>query len=110
MIRKIIYKIDFPDSEWPSSELAERFSLAENFPVFWSKKNRNVDLRAFVDSLSVEDGSHLKMVLRSNQEGLMRPEEALDFIFGWTENQRPTLTIQKVLVQFKESESCPTKS
>jgi len=110
MLQKVIYKIHFPDSARPSSEPGERFSQAENFPVFWTKKNRNVDLKAFVDSLSVEDGSHLKMVLRSDREGLMRPEEALDFIFGWAENQRPPLTIQKVQVQFKESESCPTKS
>jgi radical SAM-linked protein len=107
---KVIYIIHFPPSAGPSSALAERFSKAESFPVFWKKKNKNVDLKALVESISVEEGERLRITLRSNREGMMRPEEALDFIFSWAENQRPPLAIQKFQVQLKESESCPTKS
>jgi hypothetical protein len=48
--------------------------------------------------------------MRLDREGVMRPEEALGFIFGWAEGQKPFPSIQKVQVQFKESEPCPVKS
>ena len=35
------------------------------------------------------------MVLRSDREGVMRPEEALDFIFGWTEGPEADLDDSK---------------
>ena len=110
MIDKIIFIIPFPDSARISAELAQRFREAERFPVFWTRKNRSLDLKEVVDFLSIEEGNRIKMVLRSNREGVMRPEEALGFIFGWTEGQRSFPAIQKVQVQFKESDSCPAKS
>jgi hypothetical protein len=41
--------------------------------------------------------------------GILRPEEALDLIFGWAEADRPLITVQKLRVQFKELDACPTK-
>ncbi|MBP1719161.1 MAG: hypothetical protein H6Q43_2599, partial [Deltaproteobacteria bacterium] len=83
---------------------------AEKFPVFWAKKNRSMDLKEVVDFLSVEERNEIEMILRVDREGVMRPEEALGFIFGWAGGQNPIRAIQKVQVQFKESDPCPAKS
>ena len=110
MMDKVIFIIPFPDPAGESTEPARRFREAERFPVFWTRKNRPIDLKEVVDFISIEEGNRIKMVMRSNREGVMRPEEALGFIFGWTDGQRPFLEVQKVQVQFKESASCPAKS
>jgi hypothetical protein len=110
MINIISYDIRLPASAKVSEEAVRRFREAETFSVFWARKNRSLDLKTVVDFLSIEEGNRVKMVLRSNREGVMRPEEVLGFIFGWAEDQRPSLAIQKIQVQFKESDSCPAKS
>ncbi len=110
MIAKVKYKILLSDSLEASAEAVRRFREAEKFPAVWTRKNRSLDLKGVVDFLSVEEGKRIEMVLRSDREGFMRPEEALGFILGWPEGQRPFAAIQKVQVQFKESDSCPAKS
>jgi radical SAM-linked protein len=110
MIEKVKYRIHFSESGEASADSAMRFREAEKFPVFWAKKNRAIDLKAIVDFLSIEEGNQIEMVLRLDQEGVMRPEEALGFIFGFAEDQKPFRAIQKVQVQFKGSDPCPAKS
>jgi len=110
IIKSITYVIHFPDFTRLPGDLAERFYRAENFPVFWTKKNRSIDLKAVIDFLAIEERNQLKMILRVDREGFIRPEEAMSFIFGWAEGQNPPWSIRKIQVQFKESEPCPTKS
>jgi hypothetical protein len=110
MIQSVTYVIHFLDSAKLPAEGAERFWREENFPVFWTRKNKSLDLKDVVDSLAIEEGNVLRIVLRFDREGVLRPEEALDLIFGWAEGQRPPCTLQKVQAQFKESKPCPTKS
>ena len=83
---------------------------AEKVPVLWAKKNRFLDLKAVVKSFVFVDAQTLKMALSWEKEGTMRPEEALDLIFGWRTKEQPGITIQKLKVQFKESGLCPVKS
>jgi hypothetical protein len=110
MMEKITYEIRLPDSAEVSGDAVRRFGEAINFPVFWKRKNRSLDLKNVVDFLSIGEGNRIEMRLRSDREGVLRPEEALGFIFGWNEEGGPSAGIQKVRVQFKESESCPAKS
>ncbi|MBP1712959.1 MAG: Radical domain protein [Deltaproteobacteria bacterium] len=110
MIEKVRYRVSFLDSPEISTDLALAFREAEKFPVFWAKKNRSMDLKEVVDFLSVEERNEIEMILRVDREGVMRPEEALGFIFGWAGGQNPIRAIQKVQVQFKESDPCPAKS
>jgi hypothetical protein len=81
----------------------------EKVVVFWPRKNKFLDLNEAVESLSFIDDHTLQIVLPAVKGGILRPEEALDLIFGWAEADRPLITVQKLRVQFKELDACPTK-
>jgi len=106
----ILYKVKLSDSSRLPREKADRFQEAHSFPVFWSRKNKEIDLKKFVESSSLVDDRTMELGMRPGPEGTLRPEEALDFIFGWTEGERPSITVHKIQVRFKESDPCPTKS
>ena len=108
-IVKVFYLIHFPDSNPPPKDRWERFLREETVPVFWQRKKKTIDLKATVESLSVVDGNTLKMVMRSGKDGNLRPEEALDFIFGWAEGERPSILVRKIETQFEEMPPCPAK-
>jgi radical SAM-linked protein len=108
-IVKILWMIRFPNSDRPLREKGDRFLGQKEVPVFWSRKNKFLDLKAVVESLSFVDAQTLKMLMRSDPEGIPRPEEALDLIFGWSERERPVILVQKLHMQFKELGPCPTK-
>ena len=108
-IVKISYVIRFLDSENLPREKGDQFLEEEEVPVFWSRKNKYLDLREVVQSLSFVDARTLEMVMRFGPEGVLRPEEALDFIFGWAERERPPMLVQKLHMQFKGTDPCPTK-
>jgi hypothetical protein len=112
MMEKVTYEIRLPDSAEVPGDAVRRFREAINFPVFWKRKNRPLDLKNVVDFLSIGEGNRIEMRLRLDREGVLRPEEALGFICGGNEEGGPSagIQIQKVRVQFKESESCPAKS
>jgi len=110
MIEKTKYRIRFPTFESGAADIIARFQEADSFSVFWAKKNRPLDLKGIIDFLAIEEGNQIEMVLRMDREGVMRPEEALGYIFGWEEGRPPISVIQKVQVQFKESDPCPAKS
>jgi radical SAM-linked protein len=109
-IVKILYVIRFPDSDKVPREKGDRFLEEEEVPVFWSRKNRFLDLKAVVETLSFVDTRTLKMIMRSAPEGIPRPEEALDFIFGWSDRERPLILVRKLQAQFKRMDPCPMKS
>jgi radical SAM-linked protein len=108
-IHKILYAIRFPDLDRLPREKGDRFLEEEKVPVFWSRKNKFLDLKAVVETLSFVDDRTLKMVMHSAPEAIPRPEEVLDLIFGWSERERPLVWVRKLQVQFKGMDPCPMK-
>ena len=108
-IVKISYSIHFLDSETLPREKGYQFLEKEKVPVFWPRKKKYLDLKEVVESLSFADARTLELVMRFGPEGVPRPEEALDFIFGWVGIERPPILVQKLQAQFKGIDLCPTK-
>ncbi len=106
----ILYKVNLLDLGWLPEEKLGRFQEAHSFPVFWSRKNKEIDLKKFVESSSLVDERTVRLGMRSGPEGTLRPEEALDFIFGWNEGERPSMAVHKIQVRFREPDPCPMKS
>jgi hypothetical protein len=105
-----LYKVDLADPGWLSEDNAGRFAEVNSFPVFWPRKEKEIDLKKFVESFSRVSDRTLQVGVYSRPEGIMRPEEVLDFIFRWAEGKRPAISVQKIQVRFKESYPCPMKS
>jgi len=91
-------------------EKISRFEKAETFPVPWTRKNKEIDLKKYLVSVKPGEERSLRLHLRFGPEGTLRPEEALGLVMGWTEEEKPSMSIQKIQVFFKDSEPCPTKS
>jgi radical SAM-linked protein len=108
-IIKVSYRIYFLDSETPLREKGDQFLGEEKFPVFWARKNKYLDLTEVVESLCFVGARTVEIVMRFGPEGIPRPEEALDFIFGWAGRGRPPILVQKLHTQFKGIDPCPTK-
>ena len=106
----ILYNISVNGPAGVKEEKIGRFEKAEAFPVIWSRKNRNIDLKIFLASVKLVDDTTIQLQLRFGPEGSLRPEEALAFIFGWSEQERPAMSIRKMQVHFRDSEPCPAKS
>jgi radical SAM-linked protein len=104
-----LYIVRFPDAQRPAEEMGSRLQKGEKVLVFWPRKNKFLDLKEAVESFSFIDDHTLQMVLPTGKGGILRPEEALDLIFGWAEADRPLVAVQKLRVQFKELDPCPTK-
>ena len=109
-IHTISYNISMYGPADAREEKIGRFEKAEAFPVIWSRKNRSIDLKFFLASVKLVDDTTVQLRLRFGPGGAMRPEEALAFIFGWSEQERPAMSIRKMQVHFKDSEPCPAKS
>jgi radical SAM family uncharacterized protein/radical SAM-linked protein len=108
-IFSILYILHLPNSPRPLGERADLLQKEEKAVVFWPRKNKFLDLKEAVESLSFIDDRTLQIVMRPGKGGIPRPEEALDLIFGWAEPDRPLITVQKSRVQFKKLDPCPTK-
>jgi radical SAM-linked protein len=106
----ILYNISLNEPSALREEKISRFEKAEAFPVLWTRKNKNIDLKKYLLSVNLVEEHSLRLHLRFGPEGNLRPEEALGFIMGWTEQEKPALPIQKIQVFFKDSEPCPAKS
>jgi radical SAM family uncharacterized protein/radical SAM-linked protein len=109
-IYTILYNITVNGLADAREEKIGRFEKAEAFPVIWSRKNRSIDLKFFLTSVKLVDDTTIQLRLRFGPEGAVKPEEALAFIFGWSEQERPALSIRKIQVHFRDSEPCPAKS
>lgn len=105
---EVLYLVRFPDDFGLPHEKMDRFLREEKFSVLWPRKNRVIDLKAAVASLSLADEHALNLGLRCGKDGVPKPEEALEAIFGWAE--RPSLKIQKLQALLKGPDPCPTKS
>jgi radical SAM family uncharacterized protein/radical SAM-linked protein len=109
-IYTILYNISVNGPADAREEKIGRFEKAESFPVIWSRKSRSIDLKIFLASVKLVDDTTIQLQLRFGPEGTLRPEEALTFIFGWSEEERPPMSIRKMQVHFRDSEPCPAKS
>jgi hypothetical protein len=106
----ILYDIRVGDPSVWAGEKVPGFTQAEFFPVFWTRKNREIDLKKYLLSLDLVRGEGLRLHLRFGADGSLRPEEAIGLVMGWTEEKRPALSIRKIQVLFKDTEPCPAKS
>jgi hypothetical protein len=109
-IYKILYNITTNGPVDAIEEKIGRFEKAETFPVIWSRKNRSIDLKFFLAAVKMVDDRTIQLRLGLGPEGALRAEEALAFICGWGEQERPAMSIRKMQVYFKDSEPCPAKS
>jgi radical SAM family uncharacterized protein/radical SAM-linked protein len=106
----ILYEIDFLDRVEDPGEKITQFGKADSFGITWSRKKKEIDLKKFVKSMTRISEGTIRIQLLSSPEGTLRPEEALGYILGWTEEQKPGLSVKKIQVFFKEPMPCPMKS
>lgn len=85
--------------QWPKEKIDQLFNVEKSF--FWPRKNKYFPLRNVLKSVELINDHTLSLALKG-EEGIIRPEEILDFIFNWNETSRPTLVIKKTNVHFKE--------
>ncbi len=100
-IIEVFYKIRFSGSYRPPRDKIEKFMEAASTEYFWARKKKSLDLKGVVKSLLLEEDGRLELVMRAAADGNVRPEEVLDFIFGWKEEERPSFSIEKARVQFR---------
>ena len=106
----ILYNINLGALPSAAGEKISRFEKAEDFPVSWARKKKNIDLKKYLLSIKLYEECSLRLHLSFGPEGTLRPEEALGFIMGWAEQEKPAMSTQKIQVLFKGSEPCPAKS
>ena len=106
----ILYNISLSESSSAAEEKVNRFEKAGDFPVFWARKSKNIDLKKYLLAIKLLEERSVRLHLSFGPEGTLRPEEALGFIMGWAEQEKPALSIQKISVLFKDSAPCPMKS
>jgi radical SAM family uncharacterized protein/radical SAM-linked protein len=104
IIQKVVYSVVFPESEPLPQEMVRQFREAEKFSMHWARKNRSLDLKEVVDSLVMEEGNRVRLILRAEREAALRPEEVLQFIFGRAEDRelRSLPEVKKLEIYFKE--------
>ncbi|MGQ9695596.1 MAG: TIGR03960 family B12-binding radical SAM protein [Thermodesulfobacteriota bacterium] len=76
--------------------------LAGEKNFFWGRKNKYIPLRNVVKSIELIDEHTLSLTIHGEEGKFIRPEEIVNFIFNWSEKQRPYLGIKKSQVEFKE--------
>jgi hypothetical protein len=106
----VLYNITFIEPVYLPREKMAQFGEADSFWITWARKKKDIDLRKFVESVTRVNEGILQIRMLSSPEGALRPEEALGYILGWTEEQKPRLSVKKIQVCFKEPTPCPMKS
>jgi radical SAM-linked protein len=109
-ISMILYNIIFNERVVLPGEKMAQFGKADSFWIKWARKKKDIDLKKFVESVTRVNEGILQIRMLSSPEGALRPEEALGYILGWTEEQKPRLSVNKIQVCFKEPIPCPMKS
>jgi radical SAM-linked protein len=100
---KVLYNIiSIEPVGFPAEKIAG-FEKADSFWITWSRKNKDIDLKKFVESVTRIDQSSIQIRMLSSSQGTLRPEEALGYILGWTEEQKSGLSVKKIQVDFKNS-------
>ncbi len=109
-ISNILYNIVFHTAVDLPEEKIARFGKADSFWVAWSRKKKDIDLKKYIESVTQDSQGIIQIRMLASPEGTLRPEEALGYILGWTEEQKPGLSVKKNQVCFKEPIPCPMKS
>ncbi len=104
-----LYLIRFSDPGELREEKIELFHRKEKIVAWEAQKNKSFDLKKLVESIDWVDKVTLQMRIRSGEGGTIRPEKILDFIFGWPKEKRPTMIVQKLQAEFRESDPWLTK-
>lgn len=99
----ILYNIVFSEPVGVPAEKIAGFGKADSFWITWSRKKKDIDLKKFVESVTVVDQGTVQMRMLSSTQGTLRPEEALGYLLGWAEEQKPECSIKKIQVGFKNS-------
>jgi radical SAM family uncharacterized protein/radical SAM-linked protein len=106
----ILYEVKVHDSAGIPEEKFTQFWEADSLPVFWPRKNREIDLKKMVESFSLADNFTVKLGIHCRPEGVLKPEETLSLILGWTGEKGTALSVRKIRVIFRDEDPCPAKS
>jgi hypothetical protein len=109
-ISSILYGLSFPDGLNTDADRLAQFGKADAFRVSWARKKKDIDLKKVVESLTQVDSVTIQIRMIPSPEGALRPEEALGYILGWAEGQKPRFAVKKIQVCFKDPQPCPTRS
>lgn len=96
-----LYKVVFPETLGGLGEKIAGFEKAHSFWITWSRKKKDIDLKRFIESITRVDEDTIQIRMLSSPQGTLRPEEALGYILGWTEEQKSGLFVKKIQVGFK---------
>lgn len=97
----ILYNIVFSEPVGVPAEKIAGFGKADSFWINWSRKKKDIDLKKFVESVTVVDQGTVQMRMLSSTQGTLRPEEALGYLLGWAEEQKREFSVKKIQVGFK---------
>ncbi|NWF55660.1 MAG: TIGR03960 family B12-binding radical SAM protein [Syntrophaceae bacterium] len=109
-ISSILYGLSFPGGLNTDADRLAQFGKADAFRVSWARKKKDIDLKKVVESLTQVDSVTIQIRMIPSPEGALRPEEALGYIIGWAEGQKPRFAVKKIQVCFKDPQPCPTRS
>jgi radical SAM-linked protein len=99
----ILYNIVFPEPVDLPAEKITGFGKADSFWINWSRKKKDIDLKKFVESVTLVDERTVQIRMLSSTQGTLRPEEALGYLLGWAEEQKSGPSVKKIQVGFKNS-------
>ena len=105
-----LYLVRFSEAAGLPEDKIKLFHGEEKFLAWEAKKNKSFDLKELVESIFWIEKGVLQMRIRSAEGAAIRPEKILDSIFGWPEERRPAMTVQKLQVVFRDSDPWPMKS
>jgi radical SAM-linked protein len=100
-IINVLYNVVFLERVGLAGEKIVEFDKSDSFWITWSRKKKDIDVKKFVESVTQIDEGTIQMRMLSSPQGTLRPEEALGYILGWTEEQKPGLSVKKIQVGFK---------
>ena len=105
-----LYLVRFLEADGIPEDKIRLFHGEGKLLAWEAKKNRSFDVKGLVESIAWIEKGVLQMRIRTGEGATIRAEKILDFIFGWPEEQRPAMTIQKLQVEFRDSDPWPMKS
>jgi radical SAM family uncharacterized protein/radical SAM-linked protein len=105
-IQRVTYKLEFPDF-WKGREMirsAHQFRSASSFnvPVLRKGKERNVDLKEWVETTDISEHG-LEIVMRSGPSGSIHPLDTIAAILGIDREEVKKMKILKTSVSFDTS-------
>ena len=107
MIHLFEYRIQAPPGrsrEWFDPAALRALAERDSFPILQKREKgeRTVDLKDKVKSLEILPEGELRLLLRSGAGPGVKPAEAVQHVFGRTEEEVKDLLITRVRAEFKE--------